>query len=148
MEPSPENRVRWVVRRVFILLVVVACLVAVKVAFDRTVTGEEDVAHTGRQGGVVEELTPANGSHAMRQVQIVMDLTADYDGSLEVNGVAIPDGQLLRRPELNQVSFTPGPGKVIEQLPGGRNCVEAEVWRVAQPDQKLTPPIQWCFDAA
>jgi hypothetical protein len=66
---------------------------------------------------------------------------------LRVNGAEIPESQLVRRPELYQILFTPGPGQVIEQLPAGQNCVDAVVWRQDQ-GRSESRDFAWCFRAA
>jgi hypothetical protein len=53
-----------------------------------------------------------------------------------------------RVPEQNQVFFTPGEGKAVEQLLAGPNCAMALVWRAA--DGRGTPSdrsFTWCFEA-
>ena len=64
---------------------------------------------------------------------------------MTVQGVPIPDDQLQKRPELAQVSFTPGTGKVLEKLPQGRVCVNANVFRI---DGQVEYPrtVTWCFN--
>ena len=41
------------------------------------------------------------------------------------------------------ITFQPGPGKVLEYLPAGQNCVVARFWPQATPEQNLSR--QWCF---
>ena len=96
-------------------------------------------------GGIVELQAPAPESSVLSQAQLLIDLTTRYDARFVVNGVAIPDDQTQRRPELNQVTFLPGNGKAIERFPAGRNCVQADIFRIdgAQDD---VSPVRWCFN--
>ena len=38
-----------------------------------------------------------------------------------------------------------GAGKVFEKLPSGRNCVQADVFRVDGTNEAV-PPVRWCFN--
>jgi hypothetical protein len=107
--------------------------------FDVTVSGQQP------SKGIVELLAPTPESSVLSQAQLLIDLTTNYDASFVVNGVTIPDDELQKRPELNQVIFNPGPGKVVEQFPAGRNCVEADIYRIDGVEEDV-PPTRWCFN--
>jgi len=78
----------------------------------------------------VEELIPADGSPSvLRQAEIGIDLKPGWTGELSVNGRLIPEDQLRRNDPLNQVFFTPGPGKEIEAFDAGTVVVVANIWR-------------------
>jgi hypothetical protein len=124
--PPLENPRTVVIRRVVITLVVVACIAGMAVAVAHTRRGDEEFTITGSPN-VVELLVPENGSSVLSQAQIEIDLTAPYDAHLSINAVPVPDEQLQKHPELNQVVFTPGAGKVFEKLPSGQNCVQADI---------------------
>ncbi len=66
----------------------------------------------------MEHLVPRNGAEVLRQSELGIDLAPGYEGTLVVNGVEMPTAQLRLVPEQNQVFFTPGEGKVIDELPG------------------------------
>ena len=87
---------------------------------------KDEPSITGTPHTIVELQAPAPGSSVLSQAQLLIDLTSDYDARFVVNGVLIPDDQLQKRPELNQVLFTPGPGKVVEKYNAGPNCVDAD----------------------
>src|SRR3546814_14504295 len=61
----------------------------------------------------------------LRQSEIGVDLGPGYEGDLVVNGQPIPEEELRRVPEQNQVFYLPGKGTTFEELPGGTNCVTA-----------------------
>ena len=65
----------------------------------------------------------------LRQAEIGIDLKPGWTGDLAVNGVPIPEDQVRRNDPLNQVFFTPGPGKEIEQFNSGTVIVVASIWR-------------------
>jgi hypothetical protein len=131
------------------LLVAVGLLVAagsLLLAIHLTNTDAEDPVTVTGPAAVVQQLVPGNGSSELRQSEIGVDLAPGYDAALVVNGLEIPRKQLRVVPAQNQVFFTPGPGKVIEELPAGRTCVVALVWPSAQgrgTTQDKTVP--WCF---
>ena len=108
---------------------------------------DEDTPPTqsGRRD-VVEHLIPPQDSQVLRQAELGADLAPGYEGTLIVNDQEIPPAQLRIVPEQHQVFFTPGEGKVIEELPAGRTCVVAVAWRSALgrgvDDERTT----WYFD--
>lgn len=148
-EYQPESRRRTLVRRLLTTLVIFACIALLAVAVQHTRRGdvEADSTLTGvpKDTSVVELEAPAPESSVLNQAQILIDLTTNYDATLTVQGVPIPDAQLQKRPELAQVSFTPGPGKVFEKLPQGRVCAAANVFRI---DGQVEDPrtVTWCFN--
>ena len=78
----------------------------------------------------VEHLIPGDGSPSvLRQAEIGIDLRDGWTADLSVNGVLIPDDQVRRNDPLNQVFFTPGPGKEIERFDAGTVVVVANIWR-------------------
>lgn len=100
----------------------------------------------GPGSSVIEALVPAEGTEALRQTRVGIDLVPGWEGRLAVNGVDIPEEQLLLVPELNQVFFIPGPTTLVEELQAGRNCVTARFWPSAQgPTESITRT--WCFEA-
>jgi hypothetical protein len=147
--PGPdgdETRGRILFRRIFLTLVVLAALGGLVLAAQHTRRGDEPaITVSGTKTAVVELVAPQPDSSVLSQAQIEIDLTTDYDAHLIVNGTRIPDDQLLKRPELAQVFFSPGPGKAIEKLKGGQNCVEAIIFRRDGTDQQVDP-ANWCFN--
>jgi hypothetical protein len=146
--PDIESPRRTIIRRVITTLVIMACIGGLALAVQRTQRGdkEADVTVSGRVSKTIVELeAPAPDSSVLSQAQLLIDLTTEYDASLVVNGVLIPDDQLQKRRELNQVSFVPGAGKVIEKFAAGRNCVEADIFRIDGVEEDV-PPARWCFN--
>ena len=141
-----ESPTRRRVRRILTTLVILACAGGLVIAAQHTERGDKgEPSATGAVKTVVELQAPSPESSVLSQAQILIDLTAQYRASLVVNGVLIPDDQVQVRPELSQVIFTPGPGKVIAKLPGGRNCVEADIYRLDGTQEDI-PPSRWCFN--
>jgi hypothetical protein len=81
----------------------------------------------------------------LRQSEIGIDLAAGYDADLTIDGIAIPRSQLRLVPQQNQVFFTPGEGKAIEELEAGDTCVTATIWKSSEGPGKDSQPVQWCF---
>ena len=136
-----------VVRRVLTTLVILACFGGLVVAVQHTQRGDtEEPTFSGKVSKTVVELqAPAPESSVLSQAQLLIDLTTTYDASFVINGVTIPDDQLQKRPELNQVIFNPGPDKVVEQFPAGRNCVQADIYRIDGVEESVSP-ARWCFN--
>lgn len=135
------------VRRVVTTLVVIGCIALLVVAAQHTQRGDkEDAAISGQVSKTIVELeAPTPESSVLSQAQLLIDLTTNYDASFVINGVTIPDDQLQKRPELNQVIFNPAAGKVVEKFPAGRNCVEADIFRIDGVEEDV-PPARWCFN--
>jgi hypothetical protein len=117
-------------------VVIVACVVLL--------AAQSSTNSTNLAGGAVERLIPADDDKMLQQAPVGIDLAAGYDGTLTVNGVPIPEDQLTRTPQLNLVEFQPGPGKEIEQLPPGENCVVATFWR-SETGPAQSSGVSWCF---
>jgi hypothetical protein len=141
-----EDPRRVLLRRIFITIVVLAALGGMVIAVQHTRRGDEPpISVSGTQNSVVEQVAPEPDSSVLSQAQIEIDLTTDYDAHLILNGTRIPDEQLLKRPELAQVFFSPGPGKAVDKLPAGRNCVEAVIFRRDGTNEEVNPE-RWCFN--
>ncbi|HET9444012.1 MAG TPA: hypothetical protein VFO65_11855, partial [Acidimicrobiales bacterium] len=100
-----------------------------------------------RRAGLVR-FEPAAGTVFVRQGAIAVELGFGYDGELSVNNRPIPDDQVDRIAGINRLSFTPGPGKELEALPEGRNCVSVTFWTTAAGRESAGRPFSWCFTAA
>ncbi|MDH4168481.1 MAG: hypothetical protein OEW42_02725 [Acidimicrobiia bacterium] len=91
----------------------------------------------------VEQLFPARGAAAFQQQEVGVDLASGFQGSLVIDGVAIPAAQTHGIAELNQVLFRPDDGQVIEQLPAGEVCATATYQSIEDPTD--VGIIDWCF---
>ena len=138
---DPKKRAMLV--RLATVGIVLVAIAGFALAASRTKTGEPPILESGPPD-IVELLQPTSGAQVLRQAQIGIDLAPAWTGVLIVNGTEIPESQLLRRPELNQIFFSPVEGAVIENLPAGRNCVTAEIWRV-ELSRADSRDINWCF---
>jgi hypothetical protein len=132
----------WLRRSLYGPAVVVA-LFSLFLAFDR---GRDEQPPVVR--GPVARVFPEPGAVAARQGAIGVDLAFGYDAALEIDGRAIPDDQLDRVVGINQLSFTPGDGKEIERLDGGRHCAAVRYFTAGQQPEDAGPPYSWCFTAA
>lgn len=89
-------------------------------------------------------VSPSPGSLQLRQTEIFVVLEPAYRASLTVNDTPIPDDQLDVIAGLNRVSFTPGAGREIAELPPGRTCAEVAFDLLTDPaDEPAT--YRWCF---
>lgn len=138
--PQPVTRNRRFQPRhaayLVLLAVVVVCVYALYQLADSPATNLE--------GGSIERLIPAPDSKILQQDQIGIDLAPGYEASLAVNGTPLPTDQLLIVPALNQVFYQPGPGKIIEFWPAGRNCIVATFWR-SETGPNQSSSRAWCF---
>jgi hypothetical protein len=95
----------------------------------------------------VQVLDPPSGSPSVpRQQPISVVLVPGWTGVLVVNGIEIPEDQLLfDAGQPNQFSFQPGAGKVIEQLPPGTVVARAVIWRVLETRETGAHSFTWTF---
>ncbi len=133
--PAPEPIGGWPnwARRSLIALVLISALAVAVWMVASSNSGQND----GLDKAVIISLTPNDGAQALRQTEVGADLAVGYDGRLTINGIEIPEEQMVgaRDPSLvapddlkanglrannrNQVYFKPGPGKVIETFDQG-----------------------------
>ena len=96
----------------------------------------------------VERLVPASGDEVLVQAQVGLDLADGYDAYLIVNGTEIrtPEDGLIRGLGNGLIVFQPAPGKPVESLNPGQNCVVAMVWDELETID-TAEPVSWCFQA-
>jgi hypothetical protein len=141
----PRGETPYRVAVVVILVAVAALLTAAYLASD-TDTGD-DVARSGGSSEFVDRLTPGRDEEVLSQASVEIDLAAGWTGFFVIDGQEVrteSDG-LVTRPELAQLGFTPGEGKVLDEWPSGVNCVTARVWRQADGEASARN-VSWCFD--
>jgi hypothetical protein len=131
-------------------------LVALVAAAALLVWGTRDT-ESGLEGGsndpVIVSRVPLPDAIEPRQVDIGAELQIGYDGRLQVNGVDIPEDEMIgavdpatvsaeelerlgiRPNNRNTVRFRPGPGKVIESLPRGEVEVTVTYFRDRSPQE-------------
>jgi hypothetical protein len=139
-------------------LVIVAVLAA---AVGLLVYGFQDTGSTGGndQDDAIVRLIPDRNDRVLRQAEVGAELKAGYDGRLAINGVAIPEdqmvgaltsealselseaevGQGVRPNNKNSVRFQPGPGKAVTGLDTGAVELQLRYWPVESgPDNAKT----------
>ncbi len=137
--PAPRPARRFRPRHLAYLGLLAVVVVCVIVLVQKSSTNATDL-----DGGAIERLIPTPGSKIFQQDGIGIDLAPGYEGTLALNGTPLPEDQLLVVPQLNQVTFQPGPGKELEALPPGENCVVATYWE-SQFGPSESTSRSWCF---
>lgn len=100
---------------------------------------------SGGTSEFVEDLIPQENTQVVQQSTIGIDLATGWQGVLRLSGQEIPADQLVVSQALNQITFTPGPGKVVQSLSPGRLCAQALVWRSAAGRDNSERTVSWCF---
>ncbi len=130
-------------RRFVLTFAMLAALALIVVGVMAADTGPSAVSDTA--GGAVEDQFPRAGDQILRQEQVGIDLAEGWMGSLAVNGIEIPEQQVIRNSGQNQLFFQAGAGKVLEELPSGSTCMTATLWEIARgPAQSRA--VTWCFE--
>ncbi len=145
--PAPQRVPRApLVQRLLIGLLLLVGLVGLVATVRLATTG--NAATSSNAPDFVERLIPESGSEVLTQSGVGIDVATGYDGYLILNGTEIrtPEDGLSKDLGSGRIDFTPGEDKVVTELPTGRNCVLAIVWRQSDgPEQ--SEPVSWCFDA-
>jgi hypothetical protein len=127
---------RFKVVAVIVLALAIAAFVAAYLATSDE--GDDQLGTSGAIGNdIVEQRIPAPNSQVPQQQTVGIDLLSGWD-------VEIPMDQLKLTPELAKIEFTPGDGKVVEEMRAGLNCVTAIVWPISE-GRDAARQIPWCF---
>lgn len=139
--PAPlyPTRFKLAVAAVLVVLAVVAVI-----AYQEIDTSNGSNT-TGGNPSFVERVIPDRDSQLLQQGTVGIDLKTGWDGTLTINGVAIPEDQLDVTESFNLVQFTPGEGKALRALPIGKICATATVWQEAA-GKRSSRPVTWCFE--
>ena len=141
-----------IVAVVILTLVTVLGVVAYGIASD---SSDDPVASSGGTREFVEQLIPTSDSQVLQQGTVGIDLVSGWTGELTVDDVAIPPSDLDAGDSspgstvstgLERITFTPGPGKVMESLPLGPICAKAVVWDRAAGRSNSERTVNWCFE--
>ena len=135
---SPPNRrfkPRYIAYLALLAIAVVCIVLAARL-------GTSDTSQN--DGGRIQRLIPTPGAKILQQDIIGIDMAPGYEASLALNGIPIPLDQTYTVPQLNQITFKAGPGKVYETLPAGENCLTATYWQSAF-GPKVSSVRSWCF---
>jgi len=149
LEPDPETGLRLsdLQRNLIIVGILVAAVVVIVVAVRMAATGDEQ--SSSALPAYVDRLIPASGSEVLRQATVGIDVAAAHDAYLEINGTPVrtaADG-LIKDLGTGLIQYTPGPGKVVEELLPERNCIIAHVWK-QEDGEASAAPVSWCFTAS
>lgn len=134
------------VRRVVWIALILCALVGIFFTGKAATTGLDSAS--GSLPDQVDRLIPESGAEVLRQSQVGIDVAAGHDAYLIINGVEVKSAEdgLIRDLGTGLVLLQPGPGKAIEVLNEGRNCVIAMVWDQLE-NEKSAVPVSWCFNA-
>ena len=131
--------------KVIASVVLVAAISLFVVAF-LTLSGNKDQGLSADNAKVVDSLVPTPNTQVPQQSSVGIDLVAGWDGVLRINGVEIPEDELVKTPQTGLIMFTPGDGKTVEQFETGRNCVVAVIWRLQDGRGTADRQVPWCFE--
>ena len=152
--PAPAPATGWPtwLRRSVIGIVLVAAL-GVAIWGSRSASSSGDGEF---KNGAIVALSPIPDAQALRQTAVGADLAVGWDGRLTVNGIDIPEAEMvgardpatvdpadlaqngLRANNRNTVYFKPGPGKVIESFEQGTVTITLRYYRDGHPESSDT----------
>ena len=124
-------------------------LLLLAIAFIVVVVGAVLFAPSGSGNALPEpaqRVSPADGELVLSQTRLELLLEPGYRASFVIDGIAIPDEQVVYTAETGLHVFTPGPGLVIERWAPGFHVVEASWDRLSGlPDPGS---MRWSFRVA
>lgn len=129
-----------------IAAVVILAVVAVLSVIAYQMLAEESEDNAGGGNDFVEAFLPPDGSQALQQETVGIDLAPGWQAKLFVLGEEVPEDQLRVVQSLNRLEFSPGEGKLVEAWSPGQNCLAATVWESAAGIESSSRNVSWCFE--
>ncbi|MDJ0923064.1 MAG: hypothetical protein QNJ77_00770 [Acidimicrobiia bacterium] len=90
---------------------------------------------------VVESYSPSNESTVLRQTEVQIDLPVDYGITLVIDGVAIPENEIIATPETGRFVWRPSDTTIIPEWSPGIHTVWVRWDRIAG----LPDPGEWSW---
>ncbi|MCB1002563.1 MAG: hypothetical protein KDB35_00095 [Acidimicrobiales bacterium] len=92
---------------------------------------------------IIEALIPEPSAKVPQQSEVGVDLQGGWGATLIVDGIVIPEDQLIISEGQARITFRPGPGQAVETFQAGQNCASVVYFPLTSPDQQFTR--NWCF---
>jgi hypothetical protein len=93
----------------------------------------------------IEELIPKPGDLVSPQSTIGVNLRDDLTGALQLDGVEIPQDQVVEQPTVGIITFKPGPDKELSRLPQGSHTITVLYWARSSTREKGATAYSWSF---
>ena len=142
--PSTQRRPIYPIQFKVAALVILAVVAVLSVIAYQMLADESEDNASG--GDIVEAFLPPDGSQALQQETVGIDLASGWQAKLFVLGEEVPEDQLRTVPSLNRVEFTPGEGQLVESWSPGQNCLAATIWESAAGMESSSRNVSWCFE--
>jgi len=128
-------------------VVIVVGGIALVVSLAIFLGSNSDTTDQGRQevSADVRQVRPAPGSIATPQTDVEVHLRSGLTGVLVLNGVRLPEDQLVIDNATSTISFRPAPGKEVSRLAAGRNDLAVLYWSQTEPEPAKPQSYGWSF---
>jgi hypothetical protein len=161
--PGRRDRLRGLVTRRRVVSSLALSVAAALLVIGLQESQDGGTAAFQSRPAAVLSVFPAERAASLRQEPIGARLADEFTGELEVDGRPIPVDQTERPPVvtpgesaaaprglagLNQVSFTPGPGKEITSLDPGPHTARVLYWRKIGETREQAAVYAWTFNAS
>ena len=137
---SRGSRIRLNVQRLAVSLLVAACLIGLFWGLSQARNELSSIPTT------IESLSPVPGAQTVpAQSSITAVLHFGQVGALIIDGNEIPDDQLTFVRATGTLTFTPGPGRDLERLPGGVRRATVVYWPAIGSREANGREYTWSF---
>lgn len=91
----------------------------------------------------VERYSPGDGDMVTNPVKVILDLAGNYEAQFVIDGITIPEDEVVSIVETGRHQFEPGEGKTIEQWTPGDHTVVATY--IGGPNRIDVGTVVWTF---
>ncbi len=134
-KPTP----RWA--RFAVILAAIGCVVGMgwTLTLHEDPPAPDDIA--------IEQVTPPAASEAVPgQTPVIVDLAFGFSMELSIDGVRVPQEQIVEVDSLGQFTFSPGPGKFTERFTNGKHIAQIVYWPKVGSRTTDASVYQWQFN--
>lgn len=93
----------------------------------------------------VEKVEPTPGGLIRPTSEINVDLADGYIGRIMIDGVSIPDDEIILVKSLGQLTYKPSAGKTFEKFKEGAHVIQVIFWKADESEDVNPQTYNWDF---
>ncbi len=129
----------------YIRIIIVATLLSVTAVLLGIAYVNSDTSTQSASNSSISSLTPTPGGLHNPRGDVIVDLVTGLDARLVINGIVIPDDEIIAVESESLFTFRPQAGKVIESFDTGINTAEVIFWPQGEPEPSDAERYSWEF---